>query len=90
MNTTLNKSLLLGLGLALLATPAAMADQGNGNGTTYVLEDETVHETPGAMFQYLRTRDELASGNPKDIVNAYPEEFETVGDLIHQKRVEAD
>lgn len=90
MNTTLNKSLLLGLGLALLATPAALADAGNGNGTTYVLEDETVHETPGAMFQYLRTRDELAAGNPKDIVNAYPEEFETVGDLIHQKRVEAE
>jgi hypothetical protein len=91
MNTTLNKSLLLGLGLALLATPAAMADQGNGNGTTYVLEDETEHETPGAMFQYLRTRDsDLAAGNPKDIVNAYPEEFETVGDLIHQKRVAAE
>jgi hypothetical protein len=88
MNTTLNKSLLLGLGLALLATPAALADAGNG--TTYVLEDETVHETPGAMFQYLRTRDELAAGNPKDIVNAYPEEFETVGDLIHEKKVEAE
>ena len=90
MNTTLNKSLLLGLGLALLATPAALADAGNGNGTTYVLEDETAHETPGAMFQYLRTRDELAAGNPKDIVNAYPEEFETVGDLIHEKKVEAE
>lgn len=89
MNSTLNKSLLLGLGLAMLATPAAMADEGNG--TTYVLEDETVHETPGAMFQYLRTRDsDLAAGNPKDIVNAYPEEFETVGDLIHEKRVEAE
>ncbi len=88
---TLNKSLLLGLGLALLATPAAMAEEGKGNGTTYVLEDGTVHETPGAMFQYLRTRDNnLAAGNPKDIVNAYPEEFETVGDLIHQKRVEAE
>lgn len=91
MKTTSNKALLLGLGFALLATQAGMADQGNGNGTTYVLEDETVHETPGAMFQYLRTRDSnLAAGNPKDIVNAYPEEFETVGDLIHDKRVEAE
>lgn len=85
------KSVLLGLGLALFATQAGMADAGNGNGTTYVLEDETVHETPGAMFQYLRTRDgDLAAGNPKDIVNAYPEAFETVGELIHEKRVEAE
>ena len=88
MKTTANKTLLLGLGLALLASPAAMADDGNGNGgdngnghaygneTTYVLEDETVHETPGEMFQYLRTRDsDLASGNPKEIVDAYPDIF---------------
>lgn len=87
MKITSNTSLLLGLGLALLTTQPGMADQGNGNGTTYVLEDGTVHETPGAMFQYLRTRDnDLAAGNPKDIVNAYPDSFETVGDLIHQKR----
>ena len=93
MKITANKSILLGLGLALLATQAGMADpgNGNGNGTSYVLEDGTVHETPGAMFQYLRTRDNgLAAGNPKDIVNAYPDEFETVGDLIHQKREEAE
>lgn len=90
MNTTLNKSLVIGLGLMLCAVPAAMADAGNGNGTTYVLDDETVHETPGAMFQYLRTRDELAAGNPKDIVDAYPEAFDTVGELIHEKRVEAE
>lgn len=86
-----NTALLLGLGLALSAPQASMADQGNGNGTTYVLKDGTVHETPGAMFQYLRTRDnDLAAGNPKDIVNAYPDEFETVGELIHDKRVEAE
>ena len=99
MKITSNTSLLLGLGLALLATQASVADQGNGNGngnshgkgTTYVLEDGTVHETPGAMFQYLRTRDNgLAAGNPKDIVNAYPDAFETVGDLIHQKRETAE
>jgi hypothetical protein len=89
MKNPSHKALLLGLGLALSATPAAMADQGNGNGTIYVLEDETEHETPGAMFQYLRSRDSnLASGNPKDIVDAYPEEFGTVGELIHEKRVE--
>lgn len=95
MKTTPNKTLLLGLGLALLATQVAVADNGNGQGngnaygneTIYILEDETVHDTPGAMFQYLRTRDsDLAAGNPKDIVNAYPDVFETVGDLIHQKR----
>ncbi len=89
MKTT--KSVLLGLGLALLATQVGMADAGKVNGTTYVLEDGTVHETPGAMFQYLRTRDNnLAAGNPKDIVNAYPESFETVGDLIHDKRADAE
>jgi len=87
----ITKSVLLGLGLALVATQAGMADAGNGNGTTYVLEDGTVHETPGAMFQHLRARDDdLGAGNPKDIVNAYPEEFETVGDLIHDNQVEAE
>ena len=101
MKTTANRTLVLGLGLALLASSAALADNGkgndngngggNGNDYTYVLEDGTVHDTPGAMFQYLRTRDNgLATGNPKDIVNAYPDEFETVGDLIHQKREEAE
>ena len=91
MKTTANKTLLLGLGLALLASPAAMADNGKGNGYSYVLEDGTVHDTPGEMFQYLRTRDNgLATGNPKDIVNAYPDEFENVGDLIEQKREEAE
>ena len=91
MKITPNTSLLLGLGLALFATQAGIADEGHGNGTTYLLEDETVHDTPGAMFQYLRDRESnLAAGNPKDIVNAYPEQFESVGDLIHQKRVEAE
>lgn len=51
------------------------------------LKDGTVHENAGAMFQYLRDRDNgLAAGNPKDIVEAYPDEFENVGDLIEQKR----
>jgi hypothetical protein len=85
MRTTLKKSALLGLGLALLAGGALAQEQ---SGKSYVLEDGTVHETPGDMFQYLRTRDNgLAAGNPKDIVEAYPDEFENVGDLIEQKRV---
>jgi hypothetical protein len=88
MRTTLKKSALLGLGLALLAGGAgAMAQEQSGK--SYVLEDGTVHATPGEMFQHLRTRDidGFAAGNPKDIVEAYPEEFENVGDLIHEKRV---
>ena len=85
------KSLLLGLGLALLAAPAGIADEGNGNSPSYVLEDGTEFATPGAMFQHLRTRDDgQAAGNPKAIVDAYPDEFETVGDLIHQKREAAE
>ena len=86
MPTSPKMALLLGLGLAVLASTTSMADEGPSK-KTYVLEDGTVHETPGAMFQYLRTRDNgLAAGNPKDIVEAYPEEFENVGDLIDQKR----
>ena len=87
MRTSLKKSVLLGLGLALLAGGAgALADEGRSQ-KSYVLKDGTVHDTPGAMFQYLRTRDNgLAAGNPKEIVEAYPEEFENVGDLIDQKR----
>jgi hypothetical protein len=86
MRTTLKKSALLGLGLALLAGGALAQEQ---SGKSYVLEDGTVHATPGEMFQHLRTRDieGFAAGNPKDIVEAYPEEFENVGDLIEQKRV---
>ena len=88
MRTTLKKSALLGLGLALLVGGAGTLAQ-EQSGKSYVLEDGTVHETPGEMFQHLRTRDidDFAAGNPKDIVEAYPEEFENVGDLIHQKRV---
>ena len=84
---TLLKNSLLGVGLALLVgATATMADEGKHDGT-YVLENGTVYDTPGAMFQYLRTRDDgLAAGNPKDIVDAYPNEFENVGDLIDQKR----
>lgn len=70
--------------LFLAALVPAYADPGNKQLT---LVDGTVHDNPGAMFQYLRTRDNgLAAGNPKAIVNAYPDSFKNVGDLIHQKR----
>ena len=87
----MRKLIILALGAGLLTAPA-FADPGNGQGdggNEYVLEDGTTHSTPGHMFQYLRTRDNgLATGNPKDIVEAYPDSFETVGDLIDQKRVD--
>jgi hypothetical protein len=88
MRTTLKMTALLGLGVALLGgVTGVLADEAKAE-KTYVLKDGTVHETPGEMFQYLRTRDNgLATGNPKDIVDAYPDEFENVGDLIEQKRV---
>jgi hypothetical protein len=40
---------------------------------------------PGAMLQTLRTRERGASGNPKEVADAYPNEFDNVGDLIQQK-----
>ena len=87
MTTTLKKSALLGLGLALLAGGAGALAQ-EESGKIYVLEDGSTYETPGAMFQHIRTREDgYAAGNPKDVVEAYPDEFENVGDLIHQKRV---
>ena len=86
MKTSSKKYAMLGLGLAFLGSIAGAQADEKGSDRTYVLKDGTVHETPGAMFQHLRTRDELAAGNPKDIVNAYPDEFENVGDLIQQKR----
>ena len=91
MKTSLAKPVMLGLGLAHLGVPAGMADEGQGKSPSYVLETGDEFATPGAMFQYLRTRDDgLATGNPKAIVDAYPDEFETVGDLIHQKREAAE
>lgn len=79
------KNSILGLAF-LVGVTGAMAEEGKHEGS-YVLEDGTVHDTPGDMFQYLRTRDNgLAAGNPKEIVEAYPDEFDNVGDLIEQKR----
>lgn len=90
------KSAALVLGLVLTATSAAYAapenenaNSGNGGGKLYELVDGTTFTNAGSMFQHLRDRDDgYTSGNPKDIVDAYPAEFENVGDLIHQKRVE--
>ena len=59
--------------------------QGNGNQTLTLINGDTF-SNPGQMFQYLRTRTDLAAGNPKAIVDAYPDSFDNVGDLIQQKR----
>lgn len=78
--------------IALIATVATLSFAGlvpaHAEGPKEMtLLDGTVHKNAGAMFQYLRDRDNgLAAGNPKDIVEAYPDEFENVGDLIEQKR----
>lgn len=78
--------------IVLIATVASLSLAGLAPASAegpqeMTLKDGTVHENAGAMFQYLRDRDNgLAAGNPKDIVEAYPDEFENVGDLIEQKR----
>lgn len=85
------KSAIVAVAVALLATSGAYADPeaNNGGGKSYELVDGATFTNAGAMIQHLRDRDNgYASGNPKDIVEAYPEEFDNVGDLIHQKRVD--
>jgi len=85
------KSATMAIAIALFATSGAYADPqtSNGGGKRYELVDGTTFTNAGEMFQHLRDREDgYASGNPKDIVEAYPEEFENVGDLIHQKRVD--
>jgi len=65
----------------------ASGNNGNGEGNqTLTLIDGDTFSNPGEMFQYLRTRTDAAAGNPKAIVNAYPDSFDNVGDLIKQKR----
>ncbi len=81
------------LGLLLAGTLGVVAGEtakDTNPPKTYELNDGSKFENPGEMFQHLRDRDidGFASGNPKDIVDAYPEEFENVGDLIEQKRVD--
>ncbi|MGV3576412.1 MAG: hypothetical protein ACO1O4_14900 [Devosia sp.] len=85
------KSAAAAVAVALFATSGAYADPETNNrgGKHYELVDGTTFTNAGAMIQHLRDRENgYASGNPKDIVEAYPEEFENVGDLIHQKRVD--
>ena len=86
------KSATLALAIAIFASSAAHADpdtNNKGGSKQYELVDGTSFTNAGAMLQHLRDRDNgYASGNPKDIVEAYPEEFDNVGDLIHDKRVD--
>lgn len=85
------KSAAVAIAIALFATSGAYADPqtSNGGGKRYELVDGTTFTNAGTMLQHLRDREDgYAAGNPKDIVEAYPEEFENVGDLIHQKRVD--
>lgn len=85
------KVIALALGAVLVTAPAVYADPGNGNGEgghTYKLSNGMEFSTPGKMFQHLRDRDDGAAGNPKAIVDAYPNSFDNVGDLIHQKRID--
>ena len=85
--------------LATFSSAAFAAAGGNGNGNdgtgnngngdgnkTLTLVDGDTFSNPGQMFQYLRTRTDAAAGNPKAIVDAYPDSFDNVGDLIQQKR----
>jgi hypothetical protein len=73
--------------VAYAADNKGTGNSGNGNGNkTLTLVDGDTFSNPGQMFQYLRTRTDAAAGNPKAIVDAYPEEFDNVGDLIQQKR----
>jgi hypothetical protein len=73
--------------LAYAGDKSGTGNNGNGNGNTMLtLANGDTFTSPGKMFQYLRTRTDLAAGNPKAIVDAYPDEFDNVGDLIQQKR----
>lgn len=84
------KSVTVALTIALFATSGAIADpetNNKGGSKTYEIVDGTTFTNVGAMLQHLRDRDDqFAAGNPKDIVEAYPDEFDNVGDLIHEKR----
>ena len=73
--------------LALAGDNTGTGNNGQGNGNkTLTLVDGDTFSNPGQMFHYLRTRTDAAAGNPKAIVDAYPDSFANVGDLIQQKR----
>ena len=84
------KSVALAFATIALATAGAHADSKPEHaGQQYELVDGSTFTNAGEMMQHLRDRqDEYAAGNPKEIVDAYPEEFENVGDLIQEKRVD--
>ena len=85
------KPAIAALAIAFFATSGAFADPdtNNGGGKHYELVDGTSFTNAGTMFQHLRDRDNgYAAGNPKDIVEAYPDEFDNVGDLLQEKRVD--
>jgi hypothetical protein len=84
----MNKAIIGGLLAAATifgAAGVASADEGNhyGHGCTLRLGGD--QENPGQMFQYLQDRTNGAAGTPKDIVDAYPGSFDSVGDLIAKK-----
>jgi len=90
----MKRAIILAVALAG-CTASAFADSatlgtgnsGNGNGNeTLTLVNGSTFSNPGQMFQYLRTRTDAAAGNPKAVVDAYPDSFSNVGDLIQQKR----
>jgi hypothetical protein len=91
----MKRALILAVALAASCTASAFADSatlgtgnsGNGNGNeTLTLVNGPTFSNPGQMVQYLRTRTDAAAGNPKAVVDAYPDSFSNVGDLIQQKR----
>lgn len=85
------KSVTVAIAIALLAMSGAYADPATNNGGSkqYELVDGTTFTNAGAMIQHLRDRENgYAFGNPKGIVEAYPEEFDNVGELIDEKRVD--
>ncbi len=67
------------------AAPGNGNGYGNGNqGCQLNRAPGQEFKNPGKTFQYMRS-DAHPDENPKDVVNAYPNDFRNVGDLVHQK-----
>ena len=85
----MNKAIIGGLLAAATifgAAGVASADEGNHHGHGCTLRDGSTYDNPGQMFQHLQDRTSGGvAGTPKDIVDAYPGSFDSVGDLIAQK-----
>lgn len=85
------KTIYLAATAAALVLAAAVPTYAEPGHKPLQLIDGSVYDNPGKMFQHLRDREDgFAAGNPKAIVDAYPDEFENVGDLIQQKREAAE